>query len=115
MRVAASGTDDHVVFLEHPDLPEALARLQRAALPRPDPVTDDEAATASRRRISSSSVSAQLGDVHGLLDRGRRRDVDLAGEHVDALDRGLLGQQLRRLLLEAGGDLAERCASRASS
>jgi len=28
--VAASGTDDHIVFLEHPDLPEALARLQRA-------------------------------------------------------------------------------------
>jgi hypothetical protein len=22
MRVAASGTDDHIVFLEHPDLPE---------------------------------------------------------------------------------------------
>src|SRR6188472_3440423 len=49
---------------------------------------------------------APLGEVHGLFDRGQRRDVDLAGEHVDALDRGLLGQQLGRLLLEPGGVLA---------
>jgi hypothetical protein len=27
--VAASGTDDHIVFLEHPDLPEHWRRLSR--------------------------------------------------------------------------------------
>jgi hypothetical protein len=29
--VAASGTDDHIVFLEHPDLPEHWRRRSRAA------------------------------------------------------------------------------------
>jgi hypothetical protein len=29
--------------------------------------------------------------------RLQRRDVDLAGQHVDPIDAGLLGQQLRRL------------------
>ncbi len=35
--VAASGTDDHLVFLEHPDLPGHWRAA--GALPRPDPVT----------------------------------------------------------------------------
>src|SRR3954447_26160990 len=48
----------------------------------------------------------RLGEADGLLDRGQRRDVDLAREHVDALDCGILSQQLRRLLHEPGGDLA---------
>ena len=36
--VAASGTDDHIVFLEHPDLPEPGAPAADA-LPGRDPVT----------------------------------------------------------------------------
>jgi hypothetical protein len=30
--VAASGTDDHIAFLEHPELPEHWRHLSRAAL-----------------------------------------------------------------------------------
>ena len=107
--VATSGTDDHILFLEHPDLPRALAHAQRRGFP-PKPATrgrgrrplPDRRASGASSEAPSMTASGKYGTAITYMPAARA-DATPGGESSSAAERSR-----RRAERRAGGQVDVR-------